>query len=93
MFFRFGVGLLLVVVTSLAGTALEKRNLELKRAISRQCFQLERLHEQQVAKRAVAQQLAAPNRLVGQLEEAAKSEQSAEPARQERSGKRKTKPK
>jgi hypothetical protein len=89
MFFRFGVALLLVVSTSLAGTALEKRNLELKRAISRQYYQLERLREQHSGKRVVAQQLAAPNRLVGKLEEAAGSEQSTQPSRQERTPNRK----
>ena len=89
MFFRFGVALFLVVLTSLAGTALEKRNLELKRAISRQYYQLERLHEQCASKRVVAQQLAAPNRLFGRLEETALSEQSTQPSRLERTPNRK----
>ncbi|MBS0260400.1 MAG: hypothetical protein JSS02_00480 [Planctomycetes bacterium] len=64
MFFRFGVGLLLVVLTSLVGTALEKRTLELKRAVSGQHYRLERLKNMRASKRLQAQQLGAPNRLV-----------------------------
>jgi len=50
MFFRFGAALVLVVLISLAGTALEKRNLELKRVVSRQSYRLEILQEQHAAK-------------------------------------------
>lgn len=85
MFFRFGVGLLLVVLTSLAGTALEKRNLELKRAVSRQYYRLERLQEQRAGKRVLAQQLGAPNRLVGQLDQTALREKNSKPAKSDRS--------
>ena len=56
MFFRFGAALLLVVLISLSGTALEKRNLELKRVVSRQSYRLEILQEQHAAKRVLAQQ-------------------------------------
>jgi hypothetical protein len=89
MFFRFGVALLLVVLTSLAGTTLEKRNLELKRAVSRQYYRLERLQEQHAGKRALAQQLGAPNRLVGRLDELSLPDQSAKPAKPGQSSKRK----
>jgi hypothetical protein len=68
MFFRFGAALLFVVLISLAGTALEKRNLELKRAVSRQHYRLEILEEQYVSQRVVAQQLGAPGRLIDQLD-------------------------
>lgn len=89
MFFRFGVGLLLVLVTSLAGTALEKRNLELKRAVSRQYYRLERLQEQYAGKRVLAQQLGAPNRLVGQVDAATPPDKAAKPAKTDRSPNRK----
>ena len=82
MFFRFGAALLLVVLISLVGTALEKRNLELRRVVSRQSYQLEILQEQHAAKRVLAQQLGAPGRLVDQLDaDSLHSEKSAQPAR------------
>jgi hypothetical protein len=91
MFFRFGAALVLVVLISLAGTALEKRNLELKRVVSRQSYRLAILQEQHAAKRVLAQQLGAPGRLVDQLEaDTAITEKSAQPAQRERSGDRKT---
>jgi len=91
MFFRFGVALLLVVLISLAGTALEKRNLELKRVVSRQSYRLEILQEQHAAKRVLAQQLGAPGRLLEQADaEASSSEKSAKPPRPDRSRDRKT---
>src|SRR5437868_3677922 len=89
MFFRFGVGLLLVVLTSLGGTALEKRNLELKRAVSRQYYRLERLQEQHAGRRVLAQQLGAPNRLVGQLDATAPPDKTAKPTKADRSPNRK----
>src|SRR5258708_29499499 len=80
MFFRFGAALVLVVLISLAGTALEKRNLELKRVVSRQSYRLAILQEQHAAKRVLAQQLGAPRRLVDQLHpHPARSEKSAQP--------------
>jgi hypothetical protein len=69
MFFRFGSALFLVVLLSLAGTALEKRNLELRRVVSRQQYRLEILLEQHAAHRVLAQQLGAPNRLVDKIDE------------------------
>ena len=91
MFFRFGAALVLVVLISLAGTGLEKRNLELKRVVSRQSYRLEILQEQHAAKRVLAQQLGAPSRLVDQLDaDAASSEKSAQPAKPDRSRDRKT---
>ncbi len=90
MFFRFGAALLLVVLISLAGTALEKRNLELKRVVSRQSYRLEILQEQHAAKRVLAQQLGAPSRLLDQVGEVASPEKSAQPASPGRSGDRKT---
>jgi hypothetical protein len=84
MFFRFGAALLLVVLISLAGTTLEKRNLELKRAVSRQHYRLEILEEQYVTQRVIAQQLGAPGRLIDRLDAdllaPAQPEQPAQPA-------------
>lgn len=68
MFFRFGVALGLIVLISLAGTMLEKRNLELKRAVSRQHYRLDILEERYAAQRVEAQRLGAPSRLIDQLD-------------------------
>ncbi|HLJ11788.1 MAG TPA: hypothetical protein VKU82_11395 [Planctomycetaceae bacterium] len=68
MFFRFSSALVLVVLVSLAGTALEKRNLELKRIVSRQQYRLEILLERHGANRVLAQQLGAPSRLIDELD-------------------------
>ena len=96
MFFRFGVGLLLVVLTSLAGTTLEKRNLEFRRQVSRQQYRLEILLEQQASNRVLAQQLGAPSRLVDKLDSAASADKSSQPEKPNRSNagkaRRKTQP-
>ncbi len=90
MFFRFGSALVLVVLISLAGTALEKRNLKLHRVVSRQQYRLEILLEQHAANRVLAQQLGAPHRLVDKIDEEPKSaEPSAQPAKPDRSNARK----
>lgn len=68
MFFRFGSALVLVVLISLAGTTLEKRNLQLKRAVSRQHYRREVLLEQHSARRVEAQHLGAPHRLIDTLD-------------------------
>ena len=64
MFFRFGCALFLVVAISLAGAALEKRNLELRRAVTAQTYQQEILQEAFVRKRLQVQQLAAPTQTI-----------------------------
>ena len=46
MFFRFAAALVVVVLISLAGTALEKRNLELRRTVSHQQYRLDVLLQQ-----------------------------------------------
>lgn len=68
MFFRFGSALVLVVLISLAGTALEKRNLELRRMVSHQQYRLDVLLQQHAAHRVQAQQLGAPLRMFEQWE-------------------------
>src|SRR5215510_15111729 len=87
MFFRFGSALVLVVLISLAGTALEKRNLELRRIVSRQQYRLEILLEKHAANRVLAQQLGAPSRLIDKIEEVPESkEKSPPPAKPARPG-------
>jgi hypothetical protein len=90
MFFRFGSALVLVVLISLVGTALEKRNLELRRIVSRQKYRLEILLEKHAANRVLAQQLGAPSRLVDKLDEPRKSsEQPSQSANPDRTNVRK----
>lgn len=68
MYFRFAVALVLVVAISLIGTTLEKRNLELKRVVSRQHYRLEILREQQATLHVAAEQWGAPVRLIDELD-------------------------
>lgn len=63
MFFRFSAALLLIVLVSMAGVALEKRTLELRRAVSRQYYQTDLLIELHVRLRLKTQQLTAPSQL------------------------------
>lgn len=63
MFFRFGSALCLVVVIALAGIAIEKHNLDLRRDISRQHFQMDILKEEHNRLRLRSQRLAAVDRL------------------------------
>ena len=68
MFFRFGTALVLVVIVSLLGIALEKRILSLKRTISLQHYRFEQLHEQRAHLRVRSEQLGAPGRLIDAIE-------------------------
>lgn len=68
MFFRFGSAILLVVLASAAGIALEKRNLELRREVSRQRYQLDVLTDRHAKLRLKTQQLGAPARMLDALE-------------------------
>src|SRR5262245_32817250 len=79
MFFRFGSALVLVVLLSLAGTALEKRNLELRRIVSRQQYRLEILLEKYAGHRVLAQQLGAPSRLVDKIDDEPVKQEKAPP--------------
>lgn len=67
MFFRFGSAVVLVVLVALAGTALEKQNLALRRQLSRQHYRRDVLLEQHARLRLHAQQLGAPIRLLDAL--------------------------
>jgi hypothetical protein len=68
MFSRFGGALVLVVLISLAGIALEKRILSLRRAVSEQTYRLDELRESHAIHRLRTQQLGAPSRLIESLE-------------------------
>ena len=63
MFFRFVASLILVVLVSMVGIGLEKQTLEMKRAVSRQYFQLDLLLEMHARLRLQVQKLTAPNHL------------------------------
>lgn len=80
MYFRFCSALVLVVIISLAGAATEKRQLELRRLLSHQHYQLEVLVERQAALRVEAQRLGAPLRLLETLDQAQKAAVEARPA-------------
>jgi hypothetical protein len=69
MFFRFGSALILVVVTSLLGIAVEKQNLTLRREISRQHYRMDVLQEEHARLRLRSQQLAAVERLFATIED------------------------
>ena len=60
MYFRFGAAIVLVVVISVIGVALEKQSLTYRRAISQQRYRMDVLVEQYAQKRLQAQRLGAP---------------------------------
>lgn len=68
MYFRFGSALVLVLLIALAGIALEKRNLELRRGLARQRFQMDVLQEAYVRVRLKTQRLASPARVSESLD-------------------------
>lgn len=69
MYFRFGAAIVLVVVVSVIGVALEKQSLSYRRAISQQRYRMDVLVEQYAQKRLQAQRLGAPARTIKSLEE------------------------
>ena len=70
MYFRFLGALVLVGLVSLAGIALEKQTLEVRRRISRQHYQLDALLEQRSRLRLQVENLRAPGRLLDSLDTA-----------------------
>jgi hypothetical protein len=68
MVFRFASGLTLVVLIALAGVALEKEVLELRRKISRQHYRTDVLREEYARLRLRSQELGAPPRVFEDLE-------------------------
>lgn len=63
MFFRFGSALALIVVIGLAAVRIEKRNLEVRRAITRQYFQTDVLLEERARLRLQTERLGSPEQL------------------------------
>jgi len=68
MFFRFGSAIVLVVLISLVGIGLEKRNLELRRGVSQQHYRMDALRDAQARLRLETQLLGAPERMIDSLE-------------------------
>jgi len=68
MYFRFGSALVLVVLVAMAGVALEKQTLELRRSMSRQRYQMDALQDAYSRARLQTQQLGAPKRVIDGLE-------------------------
>jgi hypothetical protein len=69
MYFRFGAAIVLFVIVSVIGVALEKQNLKYRRAIAQQRYRLDVLVEDYARKRLHAQQLGAPARTIQTLRE------------------------
>jgi len=68
MFVRFAGAVLLIMLIALAGIGLEKRNLELRRAVTLQHYRLEVLQRRHAQHRLKVQQLGAPARMIESLE-------------------------
>jgi hypothetical protein len=68
MYFRFGAALVLTVLVAVAGIAIEKRCLTLRRALSREHYRYEVLRDVYARQRLLTQQLGAPGRLFEALE-------------------------
>jgi hypothetical protein len=68
MYFRFGTALVLAVVVAVAGIAIEKRCLTLRRALTRDHYRYEVLRDLYARQRLQTQQLGAPARLFEALE-------------------------
>jgi hypothetical protein len=69
MYFRFGAAIVLLVIVSVFGVALEKQNLHYRRAISQQRYRLDVLVEEYAQRRLQAQRLGAPARAIKSLEQ------------------------
>jgi hypothetical protein len=63
MFFRFGAAIALLVMIALVGIAIEKRNLQAKRALTHEVYLHDQLMDQSAKLRLRTQQLRAPARL------------------------------
>ncbi|MFM9960586.1 MAG: hypothetical protein ACKV2Q_05110 [Planctomycetaceae bacterium] len=69
MYFRFGSAIVLLVIVSVIGVALEKQNLTYRRAIAQQGYRLDVLVEKYAQRRLQAQRLGAPARTIKSLEQ------------------------
>jgi cell division protein FtsL len=70
MYFRFGSALVLVILVCVAGVAIEKQCLALKRAVVRQQYRRDALADEYARLRLETQRLGAPARLFETLENA-----------------------
>ncbi|HXY35609.1 MAG TPA: hypothetical protein VEI07_15360 [Planctomycetaceae bacterium] len=68
MYFRFGAAVVLAVLVAVAGIAIEKRCLTLRRALTREHYRYEVLRDLYARQRLQTQQLGAPARLLESLE-------------------------
>lgn len=68
MYFRFGAAVVLAVLVAVAGIAIEKRCLTLRRALTREHYRYEVLCELAARQRLQTQQLGAPGRLYEAIE-------------------------
>jgi chromatin segregation and condensation protein Rec8/ScpA/Scc1 (kleisin family) len=68
MYFRFGAAVVLAVLVAVAGIAIEKRCLMLRRALTREQYRYEVLRDLYARQRLQTQQLGAPARLFEALE-------------------------
>jgi chromatin segregation and condensation protein Rec8/ScpA/Scc1 (kleisin family) len=68
MYFRFGAAVVLAVLVAVAGIAIEKRCLMLRRALTREHYRYEVLRDLYARQRLQTQQLGAPARLFEALE-------------------------
>jgi hypothetical protein len=69
MYFRFGSALVLVIAISLAGVAIEKQCLALRRAVIRQQYRHEALCDASARLRLATEKLGAPDRLLQALDD------------------------
>ena len=67
MYFRFGAGILLIVVISVAGIAIEKSTLDVRRDISAQHFRMEVLRDEHIQLRLETQKLRSPGRMMDSI--------------------------
>lgn len=63
MYFRFLVALILLAAIAIVSIGIQKRNLELKRRISLEQYQLELLREQEARMRLEVERLESPEQL------------------------------
>ena len=77
MYFRFGSALVLVVLISLAGIALEKKNLELRRAITRQRYRMDVMREIHARIRLETQRLASPANTIDSIQRGTQNVETA----------------
>jgi hypothetical protein len=68
MYFRFGAAVVLAVLVAVAGIAIEKRCLTLRRALTREHYRYEVLRELYAKQRLQTQQMGAPVRLFEALD-------------------------